>query len=115
MLSVFSIVPNGPIDQFDCIVFVKYSYMWLYCIFPYFFRLGEGWEDAVHREPLTEAQELDPPPTSNRLSGEPEQGPENPIRNKMRRSVAQRLPGKKHLKVFRSKFSVINSALLAAF
>jgi hypothetical protein len=39
MLSVFSIVPNGPIDQFDCIVFVKYSYMWC-TVFSHIF---SGW------------------------------------------------------------------------
>jgi hypothetical protein len=54
--------------------------------------LGAGWEEGVHRPPLSEVQELNPP--SERLASEPDQETENAIQNKMRRSVAQRLPDK---------------------
>ena len=57
------------------------------------FRLGAGWSDAVHRDPLTEVRQLDPPPA--RQEGEDSnQGPEAAARNKMRKSVSRRLPGK---------------------
>ena len=57
------------------------------------FRLGAGWSDAVHRDPLTEVRQLDPPPP--RQEGEDSnQGPEAAARNKMRKSVSRRLPGK---------------------